>query len=603
MSEPTKTTLANACRGIRPSTACLIVSTTLAMTLTACNQDPSAGKTAATSEATTTETVTPATTPAQTPITTASTTDTASTTAVEKPMASPIPVDLAASKSKPVRDARDVGTTVGPIKFSPDPLDLGELTAGVAKTATVTLMNESEEAVTITKAIPGCGCTTLGWPKDPIPPGGSADIDITLKPGPKQGIRLKKRVTFQIEGHPSQVLNVEGDVAAYVTIKPDIISARAEDANMSEDIVLASADGIPFKVIGIDPPVVLDADKESSLEHTMHLDWEAWEAANRPVKIAFKTDHPKASQVTALVKRRPNAPKLPNQPMVNAPSINDLSGAARAGDANRVKLLLAEGKDPNQSDAAGGRTALHWAVRNGNVEIVDILIKGGADLNKGDQAGKTALSHAAESGKVDLTRKLIESGADVNKRDLVGGNSVLWAAGLGNADTLAIVVEAGGNVDVKDINGLTPLQWAAQTGKTDSMKILIDGGADVNATDGLNGESVLMRAARSGKTESINLLLENGADPSIKTKIGGNALHISSEYSNVEIVKILVEGGLDPKAVDMRSPGWNALDYAKNRVDEGRFQVIAYLTPMVEEPATEEAPAADPAPAPEGGAE
>ena len=599
MSEPTKTTLADVCRGIRPSTACLIVSATLAMTLTACNQDETAGKTAASSEAATTEAPTPATTPPNTPIISTSTTAADAPSADEKPKASPVPVDLAASQSKPVRDARDVGTTAGPIKFSPDPLDLGEMTAGVAKTATVTLMNESEEAVTITKAIPGCGCTTLGWPKDPIPPGGSADIDITLKPGPKQGIRLKKRVTFQIEGHPSQVLNVEGDVAAYVTIKPDIISARAEDADQSEDIVLASADGTPFKVIGIEPPVVLDAGQDASLEHTMHLDWEAWEAANRPVKIAFKTDHPKASQVTALVKRRPNAPKLPNQPVVNAPSINDLSGAARAGDANRVKLLLAEGKDPNQSDAAGGRTALHWAVRNGNIEIVDILIKGGADLNKGDQAGKTALSHAAESGKVDLTRKLIESGADVNKRDLVGGNSVLWAAGLGNADTLAIVVEAGGNVDVKDINGLTPLQWAAQTGKTDSMKILIDGGADVNATDSLNGESVLMRAARSGKTESINLLLDNGADPLIKTKLGGNALHISSEFGNVEIVKILVERGMDPKAVDMRNPGWNALDYAKNRVDEGRFQVIAYLTPMVEEPATEEAPA----PATEGGAD
>jgi ankyrin repeat protein len=599
MSEPNKTTFITACRGIRPATACLIVSASLAMSLTACNKESGTEKTAQAPTEATTDAPKSATDALKNPSTESTNTVTPDKPKMEKPKASPIPAELSTSRSKPVADSQQAGMTEGPIKFSPDPLDLGEMTAGVAKTGTVTLMNNSSEAVTITKAIPGCGCTTLGWPKDPIPPGGSADIDITLKPGPKQGVRLKKRVTFQIEGHPSQVLNVEGDVAAYVTIKPDIISARLDDDSLSEDIVLESADGTAFMVTGIEPPVVLDADKETALKHTMHLDWEAWEEAGRPVKIAFKTDHPKASQVTALVKRRPNAPKMPNQPGVNAPSINDLSGAARAGDANRVKLLLAEGKDPNQSDAAGGRTALHWAVRNGNIEIVDILIKGGADINKGDQAGKTALSHAAESGKVDLTRKLIDSGADVNKRDLVGGNSVLWAAGLGNAETLAIVVEAGGNVDVKDINGLTPLQWAAQTGKTDSMKILIDGGADVNATDGLNGESVLMRAARSGKIESINLLLDNGADTGIKTKLGGNALHISSEFGNVETVKILVEKGLDPKAVDTRSPGWNALDYAKNRVDEGRFQVIAYLTPLVEEPAQEEAPA----PAPEGGAE
>jgi ankyrin repeat protein len=123
------------------------------------------------------------------------------------------------------------------------------------------------------------------------------------------------------------------------------------------------------------------------------------------------------------------------------------------------------------------------------------------------------------------------------------------------------------------------------------MKILIDAGADVNATDNLNGESVLMRAARSGKVESVNLLLANGTDTSLKTKLGGNALHIASEYGSAAIVKILVEGGLDPRQIDSRNPGWNALDYAKNRVDEGRFQVIEYLTPLVAEPA--EAPATE----------
>ena len=508
-----------------------------------------------------------------------------------------IPADLSnvSAADGNASSTRDANRPANPITFSPDPLDLGEMTAGIAKTGTVTITNSSSEPVTITKAIPGCGCTTLGWPKDPIPPGESADVDITLKPGPKQGIRLKKRVTFQIAGHPSQILSVEGDVAAYVTISPDIISAQVEGDELSEDIVLSAADGTPFVVTAIEPAVVLDAGSESSLEHVMHLDWNAWEEAGRPVKLTFKTDHPKASQVTALVKRRANAPKLPTDDTVTkTPSINDLSGAARAGDANRVKLLLADGKDPNQSDSAGGRTALHWAVRNGNAEIVDLLIEGGADVNKGDQAGKTALSHAAESGKVDLTNKLIAAGADVNQRDLVGGNSVLWAAGLGNAETLAIVVGAGGNVDVRDINGLTPLQWAAQTGKTDSMKILIAAGADVNAVDLLGGESVLMRAARSGKVESVNLLLESGTDTGIKTKLGGSALHIASEYGSADIVKILVENGLDPKAVDSRTPGWNALDYAKNRVDEGRFQVIAYLTPLVEteaEPA--EAPKAD----------
>ena len=486
------------------------------------------------------------------------------------------------------------GTARGPspIKFEPSPLDLGELTADVAKTGTVTIINVSDQPVKITKAVPGCGCTTVGWPREPISPGASAEMEITLKPGPKQGIRLKKRVTFQLEGHPSQVLSVEGDVAAYVTIKPDIIAARIEEEDLSDDIVLTSADGTEFMITEVVPPVATLGDSKTGLEHTVQVDWNAWEEAGRPVKLAFKVDHPKVSQVTALVKRRSPSPPKPrgDDPTraQNVPSINDLSGAARAGDVQRVKLLLADNKDPNQADRNGGRTPLHWAIRNNNAEIVDLLIEAGADVNKGDQAGKTALSHAAESGKVEMTEKLIKAGADVNKRDLVGGNSVLWAAGLGTPQTLKIVVDAGGAVDVKDINGLTPLQWAAQTGKTDSMAILIEAGADVNATDGLNGESVLMRAARSGQIKSIDLLLENGAKTDTRTKMGSNALHIASEFGSVEIVERLVDSGLDPKAVDSRD--WNALDYAKNRVDERRFAVIAYLTPRVEIKTPGEAP-------------
>lgn len=479
------------------------------------------------------------------------------------------------------------GATASPIVFEPSPLDLGEMTAGIAKTGIVIIRNTSEAAVTITKAIPGCGCTTLGWPKEPIGPGESAEIEVTLKPGPKQGIKLRKRVTFQLEGHTSQVLQVVGDVAAYVTITPDIIPARVEETELSGDIVLTAADGTPFAVTSVEPAVVADVGSETALTHTLNINWQAWEDAGRPVKVTFKTDHPKAVQVTALVKRRASTRKdgsstLASRPPV--PSINDLSGAARAGDIAKVKLLIEQGKDVNQSDKTGGRTPLHWAVRHDHADVMELLLASGADINKGDQAGKTPLSHAAENGKVELTIALIKAGADVNKRDFVGGNSVLWAAGLGTPETLKILVDAGGSVEVRDINGLTPLQWAAQTGKTDSMAILITGGADVNSQDNLAGETVLMRASRSGKIESINLLLTNNADPNKTTKLGANALHVASEYGSAVIVARLVEAGMDANHKDAR--GWNALDYAKNRVDDGRFLVIEFLdTKITPEPA------------------
>jgi ankyrin repeat protein len=483
-----------------------------------------------------------------------------------------------------------VGLADSPIRFEPDPLDLGEMTADVAKTGSVTLVNTTDKPVTITKAIPGCGCTTLGWPKDPIPPGGSADIDVTLKPGAKQGVQLRKRVTFQIEGYQSQVLQVVGDVAEYVSIEPAIVPARIEEAKMSEPIILTSLDGAPFKVTGVRPDVVGMYSTEASNEHSIQIDWDAWEAESRPVKLTFLLDHPQSAQVSTLVKRRATkrAPSAPGVTDADAktPGINDLSGAARAGDAARVKLLIAEGRNTDESDSNGRRTPLHWGVLGNHMEVVQALLEGGANPNIGDQAGKTPLEHAAEKSMVEMTALLIKSGADVNQRDLVGGNAVLWAAGLGSPETLKLVVDAGGEIEVKDINGLSPLTWAAQTGKPASMRILIDAGADVNSVDALNGESVLMRAARSGKMESVEMLFASGVDTSTLTRVDANALHIAAEFSNAAIVQRLMDSGLDPNVIDVR--GRNALDYAKNRVDDSRFAVIELLETKVSEPAASE---------------
>ena len=118
------------------------------------------------------------------------------------------------------------------------------------------------------------------------------------------------------------------------------------------------------------------------------------------------------------------------------------------------------------------------------------------------------------------------------------------------------------------------------------MKILIDAGADVNSVDGLNGESVLMRAARSGKIESVELLFASNVDMSTKTKMDADALHIASEFSNAEIVQRLMDAGMDPNATDVR--GRNALDYARNRVDDSRFAVIELLERKVSKPAAGE---------------
>ena len=128
------------------------------------------------------------------------------------------------------------------MSFDPPKLDLGIMQPGVPKTGTVKITNNGSEAIQIKKAVASCGCTTPTWPKDPIGPGETAELEITLKPSLKQGQRLSKRVTLQMVSGAPQVITVEGEVGLFVTLEPDFLDASKKDIEGQGTVVLESAD-------------------------------------------------------------------------------------------------------------------------------------------------------------------------------------------------------------------------------------------------------------------------------------------------------------------------------------------------------------------------
>lgn len=81
-----------------------------------------------------------------------------------------------------------------------------------------------------------------------------------------------------------------------------------------------------------------------------------------------------------------------------------------------VQLLIKHGADVNQESALG--TPLMNAVTNAwNLDIAEELIKSGADLNKTDKHHRTALFYAESSGNEDMATMLIKKGADTSVKD------------------------------------------------------------------------------------------------------------------------------------------------------------------------------------------
>ena len=97
-----------------------------------------------------------------------------------------------------------------------------------------------------------------------------------------------------------------------------------------------------------------------------------------------------------------------------------VADAARVGDLNTLRTLIAAGGDVNQPDAQFTATPLVWAALRGDVEAALILLDAGADPNARTSDRSTALHSAAFLGRADVVRLLLDHGADVHVRQTAG---------------------------------------------------------------------------------------------------------------------------------------------------------------------------------------
>src|SRR6185437_3089757 len=144
-----------------------------------------------------------------------------------------------------------------------------------------------------------------------------------------------------------------------------------------------------------------------------------------------------------------------NEKLADVGGLTALMVAARRGRLEVVKILLQAGADPNASGgihAFGFFSPLTFAMNPENknrLELIDVLIAGGARLNPPDSFPESPLDAAIDANDIGLVRELLKRGSDVN-----------WANKFGS----------------------TPLSSAITTGKrnVDIVRLLLDSGADPN---------------------------------------------------------------------------------------------------------------------------
>src|SRR5438309_2739249 len=205
------------------------------------------------------------------------------------------------------------------------------------------------------------------------------------------------------------------------------------------------------------------------------------------------------NQNAAMVEKLLKAGADPNGVPTGTPV---LMTAARTGNVDIVKALLAHGADANAKESARGQTALMWAVAEKHPEVERLLIDHGADVHARSTSGFTPLLFAAQQGDVDSARMLLEAGANINDTAPEDGSALVVATHSGHEALALFLLEKGADPNSPDAYGITALHYA-----------LLKGLARVSGVRPISGAGYLYRP---NMRELVKALLEHGANPNIR---------------------------------------------------------------------------------------
>ena len=263
----------------------------------------------------------------------------------------------------------------------------------------------------------------------------------------------------------------------------------------------------------------------------------------------------------------------------------ELFEAVASGNYNEVKKWIRKGADVNArldsyphshyfflSADGDGATPLHLAITFDKLDIAELLINNGADVNAKNSDGATPVHLAITSDKGDIAELLINKGADVNAKSIYGDTPLHYTA-LKNAistdilanianilliskdadvnakttlknavSTASLLISKGADVNAKNVWGSTPLHTAAYNNAVKVADLLISKGADVNAKNN-NGEVPLHYAVRANAVDITNFLISKGADINAQDTDGDTLLYWAIEGNKNKFAKVLINNG------------------------------------------------------------
>ncbi|KAI6693231.1 hypothetical protein NL676_020941 [Syzygium grande] len=255
--------------------------------------------------------------------------------------------------------------------------------------------------------------------------------------------------------------------------------------------------------------------------------------------------------------------------------------AARAGRFRMVKLLLDFGSDVDEANKARN-TALHEAVKNGDLELTDLLLsRGSKSVNKKNWERKCPLYLAVETGNLEILLRLLQE-VDENEvlsSEIEGMSPVHGAVMHRKLDMLRTMSERKKELfDLRIGGGNTPLHLAAYENYVEGVEFLVDKFSSSAFEHNSEGYLPIHVACKMGHLETIKKLLQHWPYPEelCSLRQQQNILHVAAEHGRATVVKYILG---DPKLEKLL----NAKDQEGNTplhvaTKKWQYEVLLFLT-------------------------
>ncbi|XP_059195560.1 B-cell lymphoma 3 protein homolog [Centropristis striata] len=199
-----------------------------------------------------------------------------------------------------------------------------------------------------------------------------------------------------------------------------------------------------------------------------------------------------------------------------------------------------------------GDTALHIAVVQGQYAIVcnliQLLLLARRSLDVYNNLRQTPLHLAVITQQANMVEALLRDGADPAALDRNGQTALHLCCEYDQCDCLSVVLShssASTCLEIRNYEGLSPLHLAVLRGHRVLARMLLDAGADINAMDIKSGQSPLMHAVESNNADMVHFLIESGCDVNSQSYSGNTALHSACGRGQVDTVRLLLKSGAD----------------------------------------------------------